>query len=73
MRELIDGGEAKPMLVGMEVGPTFYDGRWWYVPVEAAEDADYRPADPEQAESFDKLSRRAEAVDRVQAELDERR
>ena len=73
MRELIDSGEATPMLVGMEVGPTFYADSWWYIPAEAAEDADYRQADPEQAERFDKLRRRAEAADRVQAELDELR
>jgi hypothetical protein len=73
MRELIDRGDATPMLVGMEVGPTRYDGRWWYIPIEAADDADYEPADPEKAERFDKLRRRAEAADRVRAELDERR
>ena len=72
MRELIDSGAATPMLSGMEVGPTLYDGRWWYIPTEAAEDADYQPADPEKAERFDQLKRRADAVERVQAELDSR-
>jgi hypothetical protein len=72
MRELIDAGEATPMLVGMEIGPTFYDDRWWYIPTEAADDADYQPADPEKAERFDSLKRRADAVERVQAELDGR-
>ncbi|MFC6159589.1 hypothetical protein [Kribbella jiaozuonensis] len=72
MRELLDSGAATPMLAGTEVGPTWYADRWWYVPVGAAEDADYQPADPEQAERFDSLRRRAEAVERVQAELDGR-
>jgi hypothetical protein len=72
MRELIDSGAATPMLAGMEVGPTFYDGRWWYIPSEAAEDADYQPADEAEAARFDSLRRRSEAVDRVQAELDGR-
>lgn len=72
MRGLIDSGAATSMLAGMEVGPTWYDGRWWYIPAEAAEDADYQPADPEKAERFDRLRRRAEAVERVQAELDSR-
>ncbi|WP_130388432.1 VC0807 family protein [Kribbella sp. VKM Ac-2569] len=72
MRELLDSGEATPMLAGMEVGPTWYADRWWYIPAEAADDADYQPADPEKSERFDRLRRRAEAVDRVQAELDGR-
>ncbi|WP_350275241.1 hypothetical protein [Kribbella sp. HUAS MG21] len=72
MRELIDDGSATVMLAGAEVSPTWYDGRWWYVPADAAEDADYQAAEPEQAERFDKLRRRAEAVERVQAELDAR-
>jgi hypothetical protein len=72
MRELLDSGAATPMLAGTEVGPAWYADRWWYVPVEAAEDADYQPADPDQAERFDGLRRRAEAVERVQAELDGR-
>ncbi|TCC23011.1 VC0807 family protein [Kribbella speibonae] len=73
MRELIDGGAATPMLAGMEVGPTFYDERWWYVPAEAAEGADYQQADEAKAARFDSLRRRSEAADRVQAELDGRR
>jgi hypothetical protein len=73
MRELMDSGAATPMLDGMEVGPTWYDGRWWYVPAEAAADADYQLADPDKSERFDRLRRRAEAVERVQAELDGRR
>lgn len=72
MREFLDSGAATPMLAGTEVGPTLYAGRWWYVPVEAAEDADYQPADPEKSEAFDSLRRRAEAVERVEAELDGR-
>jgi hypothetical protein len=72
MRELLASGDATPMLAGMEVGPTWYADRWWYIPTEAAEDADYQPADPEKSERFDRLRRRAEAVERVQAELDGR-
>lgn len=72
MRELIETGTATPMLAGMEIGPTWYADRWWYVPEDAAEDADYQPAGPELAGRFDKLRRRAEAVERVQAELDGR-
>ncbi|NIK58708.1 VC0807 family protein [Kribbella shirazensis] len=70
MRELIDSDEATVMLAGAEVGPTWYGGRWWYVPAGAAEDAGYQVADPELSARFDKLRRRAEAVERVQAELD---
>lgn len=69
MRALIDDGSATVMRTGAEVGPTWYGGRWWYVPAGAA---DYQVADPEQSERFDKLRRRAEAVERAQAELDGR-
>lgn len=72
MGELIDSGAAKPMLQGMEVGPTFYQDRWWYIPTEAADDADYEPADAEMSERFAGLQRRADAIERVQAELDGR-
>jgi hypothetical protein len=72
MAELIDSGEATPMLRGMEVGPTFHADRWWYIPADAADDAAYQPADPDLSERFNSLRRRAEAVDRVQSELDER-
>jgi hypothetical protein len=72
MRELIGSGAARPLLGGMEVGPTFYDGRWWSVPADAAEHASYQAAGPEQAARFDQLRRRADAAERVQAELDSR-
>lgn len=72
MAELIDSGEATPMLRGMEVGPTFHADRWWYIPAEAADDADYQEADPELSDRFDNLRRRAQAVDQVQSELNER-
>lgn len=72
MAELIDSGEATPMLRGMEVGPTFHADRWWYIPAEAADDADYQEADAELSDRFDKLRRRAKAVDQVQSELNER-
>ncbi|MFF0345671.1 hypothetical protein [Kribbella sp. NPDC004875] len=73
VRELVRTGEARPMLAGTEVGPTWYDGRWWYVPADAEEGADYQPAGPELAARFDKLRARAQAVEEVQAELDDRR
>ena len=72
MRELIDSGEATPMLQGMDVGPTFYADRWWYIPTEAADDADYQPAEEEMSARFAGLQRRADAIERVQAELDAR-
>ena len=72
MRELIDSGEATPMLQGMEVGPTYHAGRWWYIPAGAADDADYQPADAEMSARFAGLQRRADAIERVQAELDAR-
>jgi hypothetical protein len=72
MRQLTDSGQATSMLPGLEIGPTWYDGRWWYVPVEAPDDADYQPADQEKSESFDRLKRRADAIEQVQAELDGR-
>ncbi|MFD7159105.1 hypothetical protein ACFV9C_31225 [Kribbella sp. NPDC059898] len=72
MRRLIDSGAAKPMMDGMEVGPAFYDERWWYVPDDAADDADFESADAALSERFAGLRRRAEAIERVQAELDGR-
>ncbi|TCC08208.1 hypothetical protein [Kribbella soli] len=73
VRELLDSGEATPLLAGMEVGPTWYADRWWYIPDEAADDADYQPAGPELSEEFDRLRVRAQAIEDVQAELDGRR
>jgi hypothetical protein len=72
MRELTASGAATPMLAEMEVGPTWHDGRWWYVPADAAQDADYEPADPELSTEFDRLRVRAQAIEEVQAELDGR-
>ncbi|TDW21548.1 hypothetical protein [Kribbella kalugense] len=72
VRELIRTGEAKPLLAGTEVGPTWYADHWWYVPVGAADGADYQPADRELSAEFDRLRVRAQAIEDVQAELDGR-
>jgi hypothetical protein len=70
VHELVRTGEATPLLAGTEVGPTWYADRWWYVPSDAAEDADYLPAGPEMAAEFDRLRLRVQAIEAVQAELD---
>ena len=73
VRELLESGAATPLLAGTEVGPTWYADRWWYVPTDAADDADYQPAGPELSEEFDRLRVRVQAIEDVQAELDSRR
>ncbi|MGW6196755.1 hypothetical protein ACWF0M_11475 [Kribbella sp. NPDC055110] len=73
VREFVESGAATPLLAGTEVGPTWYRDRWWYVPADAAEDADYQPADPELSQEFDRLRVRVLAIEDVQAELDSRR
>jgi hypothetical protein len=72
VRELVESGAATPLLAGTEVGPTWYADRWWYVPTDAADDADYQAAGPELSEEFDRLRVRVQAIEDVQAELDSR-
>lgn len=59
---MVLAGTAVPLLAGAEVGPTWYDGQWWYVPADAPDGADYVVADAEMAEEFDRLRVRAERV-----------
>jgi hypothetical protein len=68
--ELVRTGEAIPLLAGTAVGPIWCADRWWYVPTDAPDDADYLPAGPELSADFDRLRRRARAIEAVQAELD---
>lgn len=63
MRELVAAGDAVPLLTGFDVGPTAYDGRWWYVPSDAGDDADFQLAGPELAAEFDRLRARSERID----------
>jgi hypothetical protein len=65
VQELVRSGEAKQLLAGTDVGPTWYDGQWWYVPSDAADDADYLVADAELAAEFDRLRVRVEHIDNV--------
>ena len=68
MRELVAAGDAVPLLTGFDVSPTAYDGRWWYVPSEAADDADYLVAGPELSAELDRLRARSERIDRLATE-----
>lgn len=72
VRELVESGAATPLLAGTDVGPTWYADRWWYVPTDAADGADYLLAGPELSEEFDRLRVRVQAIEDVQAELDSR-
>jgi hypothetical protein len=68
VRQLVESGTARPLLSGFEVSPTWYDGRWWYVPSDAPDGADYVPADAERSASFDRLRERADRIDSFLAE-----
>lgn len=63
MRELVKAGDARPMFVEFDVGPTSYDGQWWHIPNDAPQDADYEPADPGLAESFEQTRGRLDKID----------
>jgi hypothetical protein len=65
--ELVQAGAAERLLAETEVGPTLYDGQWWYVPAHSPEGADYVLADGELAEQFDRLRLRAQAIADVEA------
>jgi hypothetical protein len=69
MRELVDAGEAKPLLTGFDISPTLYAGQWWYVPSgsddEADDDADYVLAGPDMSAQLDRLRVRADRIDAV--------
>lgn len=56
MAELIGAGEAIQLFPEFNVGPTWWNGEWWYVPQGSGEGAHgYAMADPETASD---LSRR---------------
>lgn len=63
MRELVTSGEAKPLFIEFDIGPTSYDGRWWHIPSEAPKDADYVVASPERAAEFDRSRERLDRID----------
>ena len=67
LAELVQAGEAERLLAETEVGPTLYDGQWWYVPAHSPEGADYIQADGELAEQFDRLRVRNQAIADVEA------
>lgn len=69
MRQLIESGAAKPLLVGFEVGPTVYADAWWYVP-KSSEDRNYVTAGPELSADFDQLQARVDNIDTVLARLE---
>ncbi|MEU4192239.1 hypothetical protein AB0E69_10090 [Kribbella sp. NPDC026611] len=62
VRDLIDAGDAVQLLPSTDVGPVSWDGQWWYVPSDAADDGDYRAAGPALAEQLDELRVRADRV-----------
>ena len=73
MAELIHAGEAIQLLPMFNVGPTWWNGEWWYVPQGPGEGArGYAMADDEQAADlsrrFEILRVSAENVARIQAE-----
>lgn len=65
VREVVRTGEATQLLGGFDVGPTWYADRWWYVPADAPDGADYQPADADLSERFERLRVRAERIDDV--------
>lgn len=73
MAELIHAGLAVQLFPEFNVGPTFYDGAWWFVPQGAGEGArGYMLADEalaaELTARFEELAAVDLAVARVQAE-----
>lgn len=63
MARLVAEGHALPIMDGYDVIPTFYAGRWWWVPEAAVHTETYVPAPPELAGRFTRLRQRARAVD----------
>lgn len=58
MRMLIRGGRATPLLVGHFPAPVALAGRWWHIPVGAADDNGFVLADAEQTQRYDQLAQR---------------
>ncbi|MEU4606190.1 hypothetical protein AB0F43_24640 [Kribbella sp. NPDC023972] len=63
VRQLVELGRARPLFEGFEVGPTWHQGEWWYVPDGAGDGADYVPAGPELSAHFDRSRSR---IDRIE-------
>lgn len=63
MRDLVASGEAKPLFLEFDIGPTSYNGRWWHVPSDAPKDADYVVASPERSVEFDTSRERLDRID----------
>jgi hypothetical protein len=56
MANLVQLGEAVPLLPEGVPGPVRYDGQWWAVPADAT---DYQPiTDPDQTAMLDRNARR---------------
>lgn len=55
------------MFAEFDVGPTFYAGRWWHIPNDAPADADYVPAGPQLAKSFECTRTRLDRIDAFMA------
>lgn len=58
MSRLVAQGHALPIVDGYDVIPTFYSGRWWWIPESAAQSETYVPAPPEHADKFSTLRKR---------------
>lgn len=71
VQELVESGAATPLLSNTEVGPTWYDDQWWYVPADAPDGADYQPADAGLSADFDRLRVRAAALEDVASHLED--
>jgi hypothetical protein len=63
MTVLIKHGAAQPLMAGYDPVPVYHAERWWQVPAEAAPDAPYVHASPEQHELFTDLAQRLALAD----------
>lgn len=63
MAVLIKHEAARPLMAGYDPVPVSYAERWWQVPAEAAPDAPYVHASPEQHELFTDLAQRLAMAD----------
>jgi hypothetical protein len=63
MTVLIKHGAARPLMAGYDPVPVRHAERWWHVPADAAPEAPYVPASPEQHQVFDELAGRLALAD----------
>ena len=62
MRDLVLSGEARPLFVEFDIGPTSYAGQWWHVPA-GADGGEYVHVDAEYAERLDQMRTRLAGID----------